>query len=230
MKLTTDNAPAFSKIEMSTFCMNHGITLSHSSNYYPQGNGLAESSNKNLIRLLKRMVGENKKSWDVKLKYALWADRTTVKRITGKSPFELVYGQDCRLPINLQIPVYELLQQCTSDTEAMQGRIDKLVELDEKRRSALDKMLIEQERVKGTFDQNTRGTTFGIGDIVLLWDKHKEKPGNHTKLESLWKGPYKISSLAGKGSFLLETLDGDEVELPVNGRMLKHYFPPVNLE
>ena len=71
IKITTDNAKAFSKLDMSTFCMNHGITLSNSSNYYPQGNGLAESRNKNLIKLLKRMVGENKRSWDNKLKYAL---------------------------------------------------------------------------------------------------------------------------------------------------------------
>ena len=110
INITTDNAKAFSKLEMSTFCMNHGITLSHSSNYYPQGNGLAESSNKNLIKLLKRMVGENKRSWDNRLKYALWANKMMVKRITGKYPFELVYGQDCQLPINMQIPIYELLQ------------------------------------------------------------------------------------------------------------------------
>ena len=125
--------------------MNHGITLSHSSNYYPQGNGLVESSNKNLIKLLKRMVGENKRSWDNKLKYALCADRTTVKRITGKAPFELVYGQDCMLPISMQIPIYELLQQCTSNQEAFQARIDKLVELDEVRRMEFDKMVIKQE-------------------------------------------------------------------------------------
>ena len=64
------------------------------------------------------MVGENKRSLDNKLKYALWADRMTVKRITGKAPFELVYGKDCRLQINMKIPIYELLQQCTSDQEA----------------------------------------------------------------------------------------------------------------
>ena len=151
IKITTDNAKAFSKLEMSTFCMNHGITLSHSSNYYPQGNGLPKSCNKNLIKLLKRMVGENKRSWDNKLKYALWTDRTTIKRITGKAPFELVYGQYCRLPINMQIPIYELLQQCTSDQEAFQARIDKLVELDEVRRMAFGKSVIEQERVKGLF-------------------------------------------------------------------------------
>ena len=98
------------------------------------------------------MVGENKRSWDNKLKYALWANRTTIKGITGKAPFELVYGQDCRLAINMQIPIYELLQECTADQEAFQARIDKLVELDEVRRMEFDKTIIEQERVKGTFD------------------------------------------------------------------------------
>ena len=124
-----------------------------------------------MIKLLKRIVGENKRSWDRKLKYELWADRTTVKIISRKTPFELVYGQNCRLPINPQIPIYELLQQCTSDQEAFQARIDKLVELDEVRRMAFDKIVIEQERVKETFDQRTRDVKFRIGDIVLLWDK-----------------------------------------------------------
>jgi hypothetical protein len=176
------------------------------------------------------MVGENKRTWDVKLKYALWADRTTVKRITGKAPFEIVYGQNCRLPINLQIPVYELLRQCSTEQEAMQARIDKLVELDENRREAWDKMVLEQERIKGTFDQRSRDINFGVGDIVLLWDKNKEKPGNHGKFEKIWMGPYQISRVAGKNSFWLETLDGYELELPVNGVLLKHYYPLIPFE
>ena len=147
------------------------------------------------------MVGENRRSWDNKLKYSLWEDRTTVKRIIGKSPFELVYGQDCRLPINLQIPVYVLLHQCASDQEAMQARLDRLVELDERRREAFDKTVIEQERIKGTFDQSTQNENFKIGDVVLLRDKNKEKPGNHGKLEKIWMGPYRISRIAGKGHF-----------------------------
>ena len=182
LKLTTDNAKAFGKIEMKFFCFNHGIVLSLSSNYYLQGNGLAESSNKNLVRLLKRMVGENKRSWDSKLKYVLWVDQTTAKRITGKYPFELVYGQDCRLPINLQIPVYELLHYCSSDQEALQARIDRLVELDKKRREAWNKAVIEQERVKGIFDKRSRDVKFNVGEIVLLWDKNKE---NQETMENL---------------------------------------------
>ena len=60
LKLTNDNAKAFIKIKMYEFCANYGIVLSHSSNYYPQGNGLAEFSNKNMLGLLKIMVGENR--------------------------------------------------------------------------------------------------------------------------------------------------------------------------
>jgi transposase InsO family protein len=45
-KITTNNAKAFSSTKISSFCFKYGIILSHSSNYYPQGNGLAESSNK----------------------------------------------------------------------------------------------------------------------------------------------------------------------------------------
>jgi transposase InsO family protein len=59
-KITTDNAKAFSSTELSSFCFKYGIILSHSSNYYPQGNGLAESSNKNLMTILKKTVGDNR--------------------------------------------------------------------------------------------------------------------------------------------------------------------------
>ena len=79
------------------------------------------------------------------------------------------------------------------------------------------KSVIEQERVKGTFDQRTRDVKFGIGDIVLLWDKLKGKPKNNGKLEKIWMGPYRVSSIAGKGSVYLDTLHGDEFELPMNG-------------
>ena len=72
----------------------------------------------------------------------------------------------------------------------MQARLDKLVELDERRREAFDKTVIEQERIKGTFDQSTQNENFKIGDVVLLWDKNKEKPGNHGKLEKIWMGPH----------------------------------------
>jgi len=86
-KIVTDNAKAFDSMALTSLCNKYGIILSHSSNYYPQGNGQAESSNKNLIRIIKRTMGNHKRDWDRNIKYAPWANRTTVKASTGFSPF-----------------------------------------------------------------------------------------------------------------------------------------------
>jgi transposase InsO family protein len=61
-KITTDNAKAFISLELAEFFFKYGIVLSHSSNYYPQTNGLAESSNKNPMNIVKKIVGENNKA------------------------------------------------------------------------------------------------------------------------------------------------------------------------
>ena len=70
-------------------------------NYYPQGNDLAESTNKNLIRILKKIVIENQRSWHLALSNALWADRVTPKNSLGVSPYTLVYGKEAILPPNI---------------------------------------------------------------------------------------------------------------------------------
>ena len=91
-RIVTDNAQAFKSNKFVNFCQQYNIALNHSTAYYPQGNGLAESSNKTLVRALKKTINENQKNWDSQLKFALWANRITNKRATGKYPYELVYG------------------------------------------------------------------------------------------------------------------------------------------
>jgi len=98
-KLVTDNAVAFREKELVEMCESMGIKLVHSTSYYPQGNGLAESSNKSLIRIIKKLLEDNKKNWDSKLKYALWVNRVTIKKSTWNYPFKLVYGTEAVFPI-----------------------------------------------------------------------------------------------------------------------------------
>eukprot|EP00253_Pinus_taeda_P032088 PITA_32088 len=232
-KITTDNAKSFSSSKFSSFCFKYGIVLSHLSNYYPQGNGLAESSNKNPITIIKKIVGDNKRSWDSKIKYALWADRITKKKATvritkkkatGKSPFELVYGLDVTLPVHLKLPAYQLLQNFSTNKDVVQNRIDQIVELDEARRTAFDAICKNQSNIKKSFDKYSRSRSLQVGDMVLLWDCKNEKPGKHKKFDSLWLGPYIIRDIAGPNSFHLSRLDGEPLDLPVNGQMLKLFF------
>ena len=75
--LIFDNAYYFSGNSMIEFSLKRGFKLKYSTNYYPQGNGLAESTNKNLIRIIKRTIEQNHKNWHKALLFALWADKIT---------------------------------------------------------------------------------------------------------------------------------------------------------
>ena len=101
-------------------------------------------------------MGDNKKAWDSKIKFALWADRITKKSSTGRSPFDLVYGLDVTLPVHLKLLVYQLLQNFSSDQDAIQNRINQLIELDESRRNSLDESIKNSDKVKITFGRSTR--------------------------------------------------------------------------
>ena len=71
---------------------------------------MAKFSNKTLVRALKKTINESQKNWDSQLNFALWANRITNKRSTGKSPYELVYGRAVVFPIQLALPVARFLQ------------------------------------------------------------------------------------------------------------------------
>ena len=91
ISLVFDNATYFSSIRLTTFTHERGINLHYSANYFPQGNGLAESTNKNLTRILKNTMIENQRSFHLALPNALWDDRVTPKNSIGVSPYTLVY-------------------------------------------------------------------------------------------------------------------------------------------
>jgi transposase InsO family protein len=78
-KIGIDIAAYFKAEPLIKFHEQYGITLVHSTPYYPQGNGLVESSNKSLIYIIKRLLEDNKKAWDSKMKFSLWVDRVTTE-------------------------------------------------------------------------------------------------------------------------------------------------------
>jgi hypothetical protein len=96
--IITDSVAAFKSANLIKFCENYGIKLRNSTSYYPHGNGLAEYSNKSMVRIIKKLLEDNKRTWDAKLKYALWANRVSTKSAIGTSPFQLVFGMEVVFP------------------------------------------------------------------------------------------------------------------------------------
>jgi transposase InsO family protein len=104
-RIVTDNDASFKDEPLIKLCEQYGIKLVHSTPYYPQRNCLAESSNKSLIRIIKKLLEDNKKAWDSKIKFSLWDDRVTTKRSLGVSPFHLVYWVEAIFPTQLSLPM-----------------------------------------------------------------------------------------------------------------------------
>jgi transposase InsO family protein len=90
--LTTGQGSSFMSHQVREFTESLKIKLLSSSSYYAQANGQAESSNKTLIKLIKKKIEENPKRWHEVLSEALWAHRISKYRSTKVTSFELVYG------------------------------------------------------------------------------------------------------------------------------------------
>ena len=108
-RIMTVIVPAFKYKKMISFCHKYHISINHSIAYHPRGNGLVEYSNKILVRIIKKLLEDNKRALHTKLKYALWRERISTKRTIGMSPFQLVYGAEVIFPTSFGVLVMKLL-------------------------------------------------------------------------------------------------------------------------
>ncbi|XP_059066218.1 uncharacterized protein LOC131857560 [Cryptomeria japonica] len=187
----SDNVHAFTGSRITQFTLSRGIYLKTSSSYYPQGNGLVESTNKNLIQVIKR-IGFEYKEWHHHLRNALWADRIMPKQILKNSPYKLVYGKDALFPLSLEILTLQLLKSMeVAENVPMVVRLAEIMELEEAREVAFTTLQNRQEVLKRWFDsKKSSNLIFALEDLVLKYNERTVKPGQHNKFDCLWEGPF----------------------------------------
>jgi hypothetical protein len=130
--LTTDQGTSFMSKEVREFAELYRIKLLNSSPYYAQANRQAESSNRTLINLIKKKISDNLKHWHKILSEALWAHRISKHSATKVSSFELVYGQEAVLPVEISLNAVRFARQndltLTDYYNAMMDNIDEVTD------------------------------------------------------------------------------------------------------
>nr|GEZ10488.1 reverse transcriptase domain-containing protein [Tanacetum cinerariifolium] len=104
--IISDRGTHFCNNQFSRVMEKYGVTHRLSTAYHPQTSGQVEVTNRGLKRILERTMGENCASWSDKLEDALWAFQTAFKTSVGCTPYRLVYGKACYLPLELELKAY----------------------------------------------------------------------------------------------------------------------------
>ncbi|GJX38094.1 reverse transcriptase domain-containing protein [Tanacetum coccineum] len=187
--------------------LKYGVTHRLATAYHPQTSGQVEVSNRGLKRILERTVGENRASWSDKLDDALWAFRTAFKTPIGCTPYKLVYGKACHLPIELEHKAYWALKHANFDLKsAGDHRKVQLNELNELRDQAYENSLIYKEKTKKIHDSKIKNRVFNVGDRVLLFNSRLKIFSG--KLKTRWTGPFTIAHVYPYGTVELSQTDG----------------------
>ncbi|GJY33830.1 reverse transcriptase domain-containing protein [Tanacetum coccineum] len=100
--IISDRGTHFCNDKFAKVMSKYGVTHRLATAYHPQTSGQVEVSNRGLKRILERTVRENRASWSDRLDDALWAFRTAYKTPISCTPYKLVYGKSCHLPIKLE--------------------------------------------------------------------------------------------------------------------------------
>ena len=130
---------------MSRYGVRHVMRLS----YHPQSYEQAEISNKEIKNILEKTVSTSRKDWSVKLDDVLWVYRIAYKSPIGMSPYRIVLGKPCHLPLELEYKAMRVIKKLNHDLQvAKEKRFRQLSELEELRNEAYDNARIYKDKTK----------------------------------------------------------------------------------
>ena len=183
----SDQGREFENRIMQELCILCGSHKTRTTPYHPESDGLVERFNRTLFMLLAMFASKNREDWDDLLPAVMMAYRSSAHESTGFSPFRLMFGEECTLPMDIGLPKQQSdLPDSISSPYAVWVRDALEVAYEQVRRYSGQVV----QRQKRLYDCRAVRRLFAVGDWVLRY----YTPAKKCKLDSAWVGPYLVVS------------------------------------
>ena len=194
-----------------------GTKLQFSSSHHPQTDGQTEIVNRSLGNLMRSLVGDSPRQWDLMLAQAEFAYNGSRNRTTGRSPFEVVYGTNPTTPMEL-VPI-PVTKQFSGDAEERAAQIKKM---HAQVRKQIDKM---NGTYKARADRSRKHVVFQPGDLVWIHLRKARFPtGRYGKLQPRADGPFRVIERINNNAYKIDLPGKYNVSATFNVADLSPYF------
>ena len=195
--LHSDRGSGFIADKLSDICLALGIKKSLSPSYNPQSN-MVERAHRDLNSMLTALTKSDLASWEDHLPAALFAMRITRNKTTGASPFELIFGRDPTVPLDLIFslpqphPLYKSYESYATELRR------KIAEAHKFARQNISRSV---QRQRSAYQGKVK--KFEIGQKVWLFTP-KYKPHLRRKFQKRWTGPWTVTKIINPTTLVID--------------------------
>ena len=213
-EVVTDNGPSFKK-DFKKLLKNYGINQIKISPYNSQANGVVERGHYNIREALVKLCKSDLSQWPLMVSAACYADRITIRRATGFSPFYLLHGVHPMMPCDLADATFMVsgFKPGMTDEELITARTRQLLRMPqdiEKARQILKKSRFRSKAAFETkFAKRIQAESYEPGTLVLIRNNPIENSVSiQRKTLDRYMGPYRVVRRTQGGSYVLEEMNG----------------------
>ena len=200
--IVSDRGLNFTSPIVQHLCSLLGTKRIMTSAYRPSSNGLVERFNGVFKQKLLSLVGENPEKWPLYLDAVLYSLRTTIVEPVGYTPYELIFGREPKLLLQIGNDVLKT-HPSMSVRRYMAELRSQLNIIHDAARKSEEK---QKEIMKTDYDQHSRPFQYQIGDRV--WIRSPQlTPGSTRKFRDKYVGPYILENQTSENTFTVRRED-----------------------